>query len=611
MAQKVVETLKDVTVIFAGDSGDGMQLVGNELANTSAIVGNDIGTLPDFPAEIRAPQGTLAGVSGYQLKFGNYDLRTPGDIGDTLIAMNPAALKVNLPKLKPNGVLIVDTANFEKKNLALAKYESNPLEDYTLDKYQVFPVNITNLTREALKETGLDTRGIDRCKNFFALGMVFWLYNRPLDFTINIIKKKFAKKEKVAEANILALRGGYAYCEATEAFAISYEVKPAKLAPGKYRSIMGNTALALGLVAATSKAKKQMFYGGYPITPASDILHELAKHKNFGIKTFQAEDEIAGVCSAIGASYAGAIGVTATSGPGLALKTEAIGLAIATELPLVIIDVQRAGPSTGMPTKTEQSDLFQAVYGRNGDAPIPVMAAATPSDCFEMAYEATRIAIKYMTPVILLTDNYVANGAEPWKIPNIDTLKPIEYDHTADPDNFHPYTRNPETLARKWIIPGTKGLQYRIGGIERQNVTGNISYDPDNHQTMNDLRFEKVDRIANEYPATKVVGDEKGDLLVISWGGTYGATATAVERAREEGYSVSHAHLRYVYPLPNDLGGIIKNFKKVLIPELNNGQLVHLIRDKYVVDAICYSKVKGQPFVVGEIQAKIAEVIGK
>lgn len=611
MAKKVVETLKDVTIIFAGDSGDGMQLVGNELANTSAIVGNDIGTLPDFPAEIRAPQGTLAGVSGYQLKFGNYDLRTPGDIGDTLVAMNPAALKVNLPKLKPNGVLIVDTANFEKKNLALAKYESNPLEDYTLDKYQVFPVNITNLTREALKDTGLDTRSIDRCKNFFALGMVFWLYNRPLDFTINLINKKFAKKPTVAEANILALRGGFAYCEATESFAVSYEVKPAKLEPGKYRSIMGNTALALGLVAATSKAKKQMFYGGYPITPASDILHELAKHKNFGIKTFQAEDEIAGVCAAIGGSYAGAIGVTATSGPGLALKTEAIGLAIATELPLVVIDVQRAGPSTGLPTKTEQSDLFQSVYGRNGDSPIPVMAAATPSDCFEMAYEATRIAVKYMTPVILLTDNYVANGAEPWKIPSVDSLKPIEFDHKADPENFKPYVRNPETLARKWVIPGSKGLQYRIGGIERQNITGNISYDPDNHQTMNNLRFEKINKVANEYPATEVAGAEKGDLLVISWGGTYGATATAVERAREEGYSVSHAHLRFIYPLPNDLGNIIKNFKKVLVPELNNGQLVHLLRDKYVVDAISYSKVKGQPFVVNEIQEKIAEVLGK
>lgn len=611
MAIKVVETLKDVTIIFAGDSGDGMQLVGNELANTSAIVGNDIGTLPDFPAEIRAPQGTLAGVSGYQLRFGDYDLRTPGDIGDTLIAMNPAALKVNLPKLKPNGVLIVDTSNFEKKNLALAKYKSNPLEDYSLDNYQVFPVNITNLTREALKETGLDTRSIDRCKNFFALGMVFWLYNRPLEFTINIIKNKFAKKPTVAEANILALKGGYAYCEATESFAVSYEIKPAKLPAGKYRSITGNTALALGLVAASSKAKKQMFYGGYPITPASDILHELAKHKNFGIKTFQAEDEIAGICSAIGASYAGAIGVTATSGPGLALKTEAIGLAIATELPLVIIDVQRAGPSTGMPTKTEQSDLFQAVYGRNGDAPIPVMAAATPSDCFEMAYEATRIAIKYMTPIILLSDNYVANGAEPWRIPNVDLLKPIEFDHTADPESFHPYARNEKTLARKWIIPGTKDLQYRIGGIERQNITGNISYDPDNHQTMNNLRFEKVNRIANEYPATKVDGNEKGDLLVISWGGTYGATATAVEKARKEGYSVSHTHLRYVYPLPNDLGGIIKNFSKVLVPELNNGQLVHLIRDKYVVDAICYSKVKGQPFAVGEIQEKIAEILNK
>lgn len=611
MAKKVVETLKDVTIIFAGDSGDGMQLVGNELANTSAIVGNDIGTLPDFPAEIRAPQGTLAGVSGYQLKFGNYDLRTPGDIGDTLVAMNPAALKVNLPKLKPNGVLIVDTANFEKKNLALAKYESNPLEDYTLDKYQVFPVNITNLTREALKDTGLDTRSIDRCKNFFALGMVFWLYNRPLDFTINLINKKFAKKPTVAEANILALRGGFAYCEATESFAVSYEVKPAQLEPGKYRSIMGNTALALGLVAATSKAKKDIFYGGYPITPASDILHELAKHKNFGIKTFQAEDEIAGVCAAIGGSYAGAIGVTATSGPGLALKTEAIGLAIATELPLVVIDVQRAGPSTGLPTKTEQSDLFQSVYGRNGDSPIPVMAAATPSDCFEMAYEATRIAVKYMTPVILLTDNYVANGAEPWKIPSVDSLKPIEFDHKADPENFKPYVRNPETLARKWVIPGSKGLQYRIGGIERQNITGNISYDPDNHQTMNNLRFEKINKVANEYPATEVAGAEKGDLLVISWGGTYGATATAVERAREEGYSVSHAHLRFIYPLPNDLGNIIKNFKKVLVPELNNGQLVHLLRDKYVVDAISYSKVKGQPFVVNEIQEKIAEVLGK
>ncbi|MCC7430744.1 2-oxoacid:acceptor oxidoreductase subunit alpha [bacterium] len=607
---KNVQTLDEVTVMFAGDSGDGMQLVGTEMANTSAIVGNDIGTFPDFPAEIRAPQGTLAGVSGYQLHFGNYDLHTPGDECDTLVAMNPAALKTNLKKLKSNGILIVDTANFQARDLLLAKYASNPLEDYSLEKYQLFPVNITGLTREALKETGLDTKSIDKCKNFFSLGIIFWLYNRPLNYTINILETKFAKKPQIAKANILALKGGYAYCEATEAFRVSFDVKPAKLTPGTYRSITGNTATALGLVAAAVKSGKEVFLGSYPITPASEILHELSKFKNYGVKTFQAEDEIAAICSAIGASFAGKIGVTTTSGPGLALKTEAVGLAIATELPLVVVDVQRAGPSTGLPTKTEQSDLLFAVYGRNADSPLPVIAASSPSDCFNAVYEAVQIAVKFMTPVICLTDGYLANGSEPWKIPKVEELKPIEINFRTEPEGFFPYQRNPETLARDWAIPGNPGTEHRIGGIERENITGNISYDSDNHQVMTNLRFEKIEKVASFYPKTEIFGKEKGELLVISWGGTYGSIHTAMEKCLKKGLSVSHVHLRYINPLPNDLAGIIKNFRQVLVPELNNGQLIKVIRDKYLVDAKGFNKVKGLPFTSGELEAKFIEMIG-
>lgn len=607
---KTVETIQEVTVRFAGDSGDGMQLVGGELANTSALIGNDIGTLPDFPAEIRAPAGTLPGVSGYQLHFSSHEIHTPGEQYDALVAMNPAALKMNLTNLKPNGILIVNNEAFKDRNLNLARYDNNPLEDGSLDKYQLFSVDITGLTRKALEELNLSTKVVDRCKNFFALGMIFWLYNRPLDHTTNLIKAKFAKRPELIEANVRALKAGFAYCEATEQFATSYEVKPAKLKPGKYRNLSGNTAIALGLIAASSKSGLPLYYGSYPITPASEILHELSRYKNFGVRTFQAEDEIAAICAAIGASYAGALGVTATSGPGLALKTEALGLAICTELPLVVCDIQRAGPSTGMPTKTEQSDLFQALYGRNSDATLPVIAASRPADCFEAAYEACRIAIKYMTPVIFLSDGYLGNGAEPWLIPKVDELPEIPVHFAKDPESFAPFLRDEKTLARPWAVPGTPGMEHRIGGLEKEAVTGNVSYDPRNHEYMTLVRAQKIERIADEFPATEIDGEPGGDVLVIGWGSTYGAIKTAVENQQLEGKSVSRIHLRYLNPLPKDLGDILKRFKHVLVPEINMGQLLAVLRSKYLVPAVGLNKVQGLPFFASEIEQKIDEFFG-
>jgi 2-oxoglutarate ferredoxin oxidoreductase subunit alpha len=588
-----------------------MQLVGSELANTSAILGNDIGILPDFPAEIRAPAGTLPGVSGYQLHISSYDIHTPGEKYDALVAMNPAALKMNLENLKPNGLLIVNSEAFKERNLQLAHYKSNPLEDGSLDKYQLVEVDVTGLTRKALEELNLSAKVVDRCKNFFALGMVFWLYNRSMDHAIGFIKDKFGKKAELVEANLRALKAGYAYCEATEQFVTSYEVKPAKLPPGKYRSLSGNDGVALGLIAASQKSGLPLFYGSYPITPASDILHELSKYKQFGVRTFQAEDEIAAVCAAIGAAYAGALGTTGTSGPGLALKMEAIGLAVSVELPVVICDIQRAGPSTGMPTKTEQADLLQAVFGRNSEAPVPVIAAARPSDCFESVYEACRIAIKYMTPVIFLSDGYLANGAEPWPVPDVNTLPEIPVQFAKDPESFAPFLRDEQTLARPWAIPGTPGLEHRIGGLEKEAVTGNVSYDPRNHEYMVNMRAKKVEQIAQEIPPIEIDGASKGELLVVGWGSTFGAIKTAVERKQQQGKSVSRIHLRYVNPLPRDLEKVLRSFKKVLIPELNLGQLVKIIRANYLVPAISYSKVQGQPFMSSEIEQKIDELLGE
>jgi len=607
---KTKEVVPEVTIRLAGDSGDGMQLAGNELATTSAMVGNDIGTYPDFPAEIRAPAGTLPGVSGFQLHFSSYDIHTPGDEYDVLVAMNPAALKTNLKGLKPNGILIVNTDAFSERNLQLAHYDNNPLEDGSLDKYQLFPVDVTTLTRKALEELELSQKVVDRCKNFFALGMIFWLFNRPMDHAINLIKEKFAKKPELIEANTRALKAGYTYCEATELFATSYEVRPAKLAPGKYRNVSGNAGLALGLVAAAQKAGLPLFLGSYPITPASDILHELSRYKNFGVITFQAEDEIAAVTAAIGASYTGGIGVTSTSGPGMALKTEAIGLAVSAELPLVVIDVQRAGPSTGMPTKTEQADLLFAVYGRNSEAPVAVLAASRPSDCFDAAFEAVRMAIKYMTPVILLSDGYLANGAEPWHIPDVDRLPEIPVHFAKDPESFAPYLRDEHTLARPWAVPGTPGLEHRIGGLEKEAVAGNVSYDPRNHEYMVRIREEKIERIADELPPTEVDGPEKGDLLVLGWGSTYGPIRTAVERKQREGKSVARAHLRWLNPLPKDLESVLRRYKHVLIPENNRGHLTTLLRAKFLMPVISQSKVQGQPFAASEIEDKIDEILG-
>ena len=607
--KKQKQSIEEATIMFASDSGGGSQIIGTQMTEASAIAGNDVATLPDYPAEIRAPAGSLAGISGFQLRFSSLTIHTPGDLCDVLVAMNPAALKVNIDKLKPNGILIVDTDNFAARNLRLAGYNSNPLEDSSLMQFQVFPVELTRLTREALKDTGLTQREVDRCKNFYALGMVCWMYNRPMDYAFQWLKEKFATKPQYIEANTLALKAGNIYCEVTEQFATSYEIKPAKFTPGKYRNIEGNMATALGLVAASQKSGLQLVYGSYPITPASTILHELARYRNFGVKTMQMEDEIAAVGVAIGAAFSGALGATGSSGPGIALKAEAINLAMIAELPMVICNIQRAGPSTGMPTKTEQADLLQMFYGRNGESPLPVIAASRPSDCFETVYEACRIAIKYMTPVIFMSDLYIAFGAEPWLIPQVSELPAINVDFPTDTNGFEPYLRDKATLARPWAIPGTPGLEHRIGGLEKEDVSGNVSYDPDNHEQMVHLRAEKVARIADDIPTIEIFGESSGELLVLSWGGTYGAVRTAVEHKQAESKAVSHVHLRYLNPLPKEIGNIMKGFKRVLIPELNLGQLRLLIRAEYLVDAVGLNKIQGQPFHVFEVESKIDELL--
>jgi 2-oxoglutarate/2-oxoacid ferredoxin oxidoreductase subunit alpha len=603
------EVVDRAVIRFCGDSGDGMQITGSQFTNTAALFGNDLATFPDFPAEIRAPAGTLPGVSGFQVHFSSNDVYTPGDAVDVLVAMNPAALKMNIADLKPNGILIVNLDNFEENDLRKAQVKVSPLEDHSLDAYRLFSVELSKLTRSALKELGLDAKSMDRCKNFFALGMCYWLYNRSMEPTLRYLNEKFKNKPDLVSANTLAMKAGYSYCEATEAFQISYEIPPAKLEPGVYRNISGNAALALGFVAASQQAGVKLFLGSYPITPASDILHELSMYKDFGVTTFQAEDEIAAITSAIGAAYAGALGITTTSGPGMALKTEALGLAVAVELPLVVCDIQRGGPSTGLPTKTEQADLLQALFGRNSEAPVPVLAPATPGDCFWIALEASRIAIKYMVPVIILSDGYLANGAEPWKIPTVEELPKIEVKYETNPVGFQPYKRNPETLARGWAIPGTPGLEHRIGGIEKQDVTGNINYEPLNHEHMVRTRAEKVAGIAQDIPEIVPEGDASGDLLIVAWGSTNGPITAAMNAQREKGRKIGHVHLRHLNPFPRNLGEIMKHYKKILVPEMNMGQLVMILRAKYLVDAQSYGKIQGKPFKQSEIEDKIEELL--
>ncbi|MBZ5529382.1 MAG: 2-oxoacid:acceptor oxidoreductase subunit alpha [Acidobacteriia bacterium] len=607
------EVIEQAVIRFAGDSGDGMQITGSQFTNTVALYGNDIATFPDYPAEIRAPAGTLPGVSGYQLHFSSSDVHTPGDLVDVLIAMNPAALKMNLADLKPNGILIVNQDSFKENDLRKAQMSANPLEDHSLDKYRLFSVEAQRLTRNALQHLGIDAKAMDRCKNFFALGMCYWLYNRSMDPTFRWIDDKFSKKPLIAEANKLALKAGYSYCEATEAFQVSYEIPPARLEKGIYRSLSGNQAVALGFVTAAQKAGLTLFLGSYPITPASDILHELSQYKDFGVLTFQAEDEIAAITSSIGASYAGALAITTTSGPGMALKTEALGLAVMTELPLVIVDVQRGGPSTGLPTKTEQADLLQALFGRNSEAPIPVLAASTPSDCFWVVVEACRIALKYMVPVIVLTDGYLANGAEPWRIPTLDEIPAFPAAHAKNPEGFLPYKRDPQTLARPWAIPGTPGLEHRIGGIEKQDGTGNVNYEPLNHENMVRIRAAKVAGVVQDIPDAVPVGDPDGDLLIVAWGSTSGSITAALNGRRAKGLPgrIGHLHLRHLNPLPANLGEVLKRYKKILVPELNMGQLIWVLRAKYLVDAIGMNKIQGRPFMQNELEVKIEELIGK
>ena len=603
------EIIEKAVIRFCGDSGDGMQITGNQFTNTVALYGNDLATFPDYPAEIRAPAGTLPGVSGFQVHFSSNDVYTPGDAVDALVAMNPAALKVNLPDLKANGILIVNLDSFKETDLRKAQMKANPLEDHSLDGYRLFSVELQRLTRTALKDVGLDAKSMDRCKNFFALGMCYWLYNRSMDSTLRWIEDKFKGKAQLVEANRLALQAGYSYCEATEAFQTTYEIPPAKLSPGVYRNISGNSALALGFVAASQKSGLPLFLGSYPITPASDILHELSQYKDFGVITFQAEDEIAGITSAIGAAYAGALAITTTSGPGMALKTEALGLATMIELPIVVCDIQRGGPSTGLPTKTEQADLLQALFGRNSEAPIPVVAPATPGECFWMALEASRIAVKHMLPVIILSDGYLANGAEPWRIPTASELPEIPVKFETNPENFQPYRRDPETLSRPWALPGTPGLEHRVGGLEKEDVTGNVSYDPLNHEHMVRLRAEKVALIANDIPDAVVDGDQSGDLLIVGWGSTQGAITAAVKAQRAKGNRIGHLHLRYLNPMPKNVGDILKRYKRVLVPEMNLGQLVTVLRAKYLIDAQGYNKIQGKPFKQAEIEAKIEEFL--
>ena len=603
------QELERVTIRFAGDSGDGMQLTGTQFTRTAAVFGNDISTLPDFPAEIRAPAGSLPGVSGFQISFSSNDIHTPGDAPDVLVAMNPAALKANVGELPAGGALIVNTDAFTPNNLNKVGYAANPLQDGSLKQYTVFEIPISTLNARALEGLEMTNKQVDLTKNFFALGLMFWLYERSMEPTIRWIDDKFGKRPVIAEANTRALKAGYAFGETTEMFHTTYRVKPAKLPPGVYRNITGNEATALGFVIASRLAKRDLFYGSYPITPASDILHQLSGYKNFGVRTFQAEDEIAAIGSAIGASYGGALGMTASSGPGIALKSEAMNLAVMVELPLIVIDVQRAGPSTGMPTKTEQADLLQVMFGRNSDSPVAIVAPATPAECFDYAIEAVRLALKYMTPVVYLSDAFLATGAEPWQIPSVDGLPEIAVPNHTDRSTFQPYARDPATLARPWAVPGTPGLEHRIGGLEKADVTGNVSYDPENHHLMQMLRQEKIARIANDIPDLEVLGPQEGELLVLGWGSTYGAIRSAVERLQAEGQSVAHAHLRYLNPFPANTGEVLGRFRKVLIPEVNLGQLLLLIRARYLVPAEGYNKVRGKPFRISEIHQKAEQML--
>ena len=609
------EILESVVIRFAGDSGDGIQLTGSQFSAASALAGNDTATFPDFPAEIRAPAGTLAGVSGYQLHFASHDILTPGDRADVLVVMNPAALAANRKWLKKNGILIANADSFQAKNLKMAGYAENPLEDGSLGDYQLFTVDLSRLTNDALQGYGLSAKEVERCKNYFALGLVFWLYERNGDLVEDEIRRKFAQKPLLLEANLKVFHAGWDYGENSELFALRYTVLAASdITPGVYRSIAGNEAVALGLIAASHKAGLDLFYGSYPITPASDILHTFAGLKEFGVRTFQAEDEIAAICASIGAAYGNQLAVTGTSGPGIALKSEAMGLAVMTELPLVIVNVQRGGPSTGLPTKTEQSDLMQVLYGRNGESPMPVLAARSAGDAFDTAFEAARIAVKYRVPVVLLTDGSIANGAEPWKIPDASQLPDIAPNFLDDasqlgPEGLQPYGRDPTTLARPWIKLGTPGLEHRIGGIEKWDKTGHISYDPQNHHNMTKLRQGKVDAIAAEIPPTAVTGAPKGDVLVVTWGSPYGAALTAVRQLQAEGHAVSHTSIRWLNPLPPDLGALLQQFKVVLVPEINNGQLVKVIRAQYAIDAKQYNRIAGQPLTVAELKEAIVQVL--
>jgi 2-oxoglutarate/2-oxoacid ferredoxin oxidoreductase subunit alpha len=610
VAQKPRRTLTRAVIRFAGDSGDGMQVTGEQFTTEAAWAGNDISTLPNFPAEIRAPAGTLFGVSSFQLQFGSQRVYTPGDQLDALVVMNPAALKVHLPDLKPGGILVVGSGAFDQRNLDKAGYAKNPLEDPGLgEKYRLYQVDISGMTKKALEDLPLNAKEKERCKNFFALGLVSWIYTRPLDPTLDAIKKRFAKNPTFVEANTRALKAGHAFGETAEMFAEHYGIEPAEMPPGLYRSMTGNRALAWGLLAAAERTQIPIVFGAYPITPASSILEELAMHKRFRVRTFQAEDEIAAATSVIGAAFGGAIGVTASSGPGIALKGEAIGLAVTAELPMVIFDIQRGGPSTGLPTKTEQADLMQALYGRNSESPVVVIAPCTPGDCFYIAYEAVRIAVKYMVPVMVLSDCYLANGSEPWLIPDVKTLPDIPIKFRTEVEGFFPYLRDPATLARPWVRPGTPGLEHRIGGIEKQDVTGNISYDPENHDHMVRTRAEKVRRVAQEIPPTTINGPATGDVLVVGWGGTYGAITAAVEEAQMEGKAVAAVHLRHLNPLPPDLGQILRQYRRVLVPEINSGQLVRVLRAEYLVDAVGYNRVSGMPLASQDLLEAIHQLL--
>ncbi len=609
---KPVEQVDSVVVRFAGDSGDGMQLTGGQFTSETAVLGNDLSTFPDFPAEIRAPAGSLPGVSGFQVHFADHDILTPGDAPNVLVAMNPAALKTNLRDLPRGGTLIVDADTFTERNRSKAGYDANPLEDGTLDDYDLYAVPLTTMTLEATKDAGVTKREAERSKNMFALGLMSWLYNRPTENTVGFLERKFAKKPEIADANKRAFSAGYAFGETTETFAVSYEVRPAKLKPGTYRNITGNTALAYGLIAASVKSGLPLFLGAYPITPASSILEELARHKNFGVRTFQAEDEIAAVGAAVGASFGGSLGVSTSAGPGVVLKSETVGLAVALELPLLILDIQRAGPSTGMPTKPEQADLLMVLFGRNSESPVPVLAASTPAQCFEAAIEAARIALEYRTPVYLLSDAYLANGSEPWLLPDVDGIPALDpgflTEAPADGE-FQPYVRDDQTLARPWAIPGTPGLEHRIGGLEKQDVTGNVSYDPDNHDLMTRLRAQKVAGIASDIPELEVDDPDGAELLVLSWGGTFGPVAAGVRRVRQGGRRVAHAHLHYLNPFPRNTGDVVRGYERVLIPELNLGQLRKLIRAEFLVDAAGFNLVRGLPFRAGEVEEAIEAML--